>query len=540
MSFRLPIEYQKTFPIAPSMARDLELTETVDASGIAMYDCVFQPETPLARASAARWANVYTDDVDFLQQNVLFLRTVELPPVGPTDFIDVMLRVQTTAEFETVFQYVEYKRLGFLNANAMFLTCMSVYSMTSPILFILSPLLLLLFPFVLLKSRNLPITWSEYKVLLTDVLKRHAIGGLLTGFSSANANQRMYLLATAVFFGVQMYSNVRSCVQFFKNMRYVYTSLHQARVYIDHVQATATAIEAAAGSSFKPFLADMNASMSVLRAFRKELESATFSLLKPSQIGHVRRLFFELKTRTPLKAAFDYTLGLRGFAENMSHVQMLLRAKTVNACVFAPGTKFVKAVYPPGLTHHRNTYSVRNMTLTGPNAAGKTTLIKMTMLNVLFSQQLGVGFYKAARIEPYQQLCCYMNIPDTSGRDSLFQAEARRCKEILDSVGPQRMLCIFDELFSGTNPHEASASAYAFLKYLMARPQCTFLLTTHFLDVCTKLSGQKGVRNMRMETVDGVHTYKLASGISRVRGGLQVLKDLSYPVEITECAKLFG
>ena len=28
-----------------------------------------------------------------------------------------------------------------------------------------------------------------------------------------------------------------------------------------------------------------------------------------------------------------------------------------------------------------------------------------------------------------------MNIPDTSGRDSLFQAEARRCKEILDEYG---------------------------------------------------------------------------------------------------------
>ena len=68
---------------------------------------------------------------------------------------------------------------------------------------------------------------------------------------------------------------------------------------------------------------------------------------------------------------------------------------------------------------------------------------------------------------PYDTIHCYLNIPDTSGRDSLFQAEARRCKEILESLEDNKKhFCIFDELFSGTNPNEACASSYGFIKYL--------------------------------------------------------------------------
>ena len=109
----------------------------------------------------------------------------------------------------------------------------------------------------------------------------------------------------------------------------------------------------------------------------------------------------------------------------------------------------------------------KQILITGPNAAGKTTLLKTTLFNIIISQQLGVGCYKKATINPYNYIHSYINIPDTSQRDSLFQAEARRCKEILDSLtnnsDKERHFCIFDEIYSGTNPSEAIASAYSFL-----------------------------------------------------------------------------
>ena len=111
----------------------------------------------------------------------------------------------------------------------------------------------------------------------------------------------------------------------------------------------------------------------------------------------------------------------------------------------------------------------KNIILTGPNAAGKTTLLKSSIINLLFIQQIGYGYFKSAEVTPFDYIHSYINIPDTSSRDSLFQAEARRCKEIINVVksNPKaRHFCIFDELYSGTNPHEAISSAYSYLLYL--------------------------------------------------------------------------
>jgi hypothetical protein len=74
------------------------------------------------------------------------------------------------------------------------------------------------------------------------------------------------------------------------------------------------------------------------------------------------------------------------------------------------------------------------MIITGPNASGKTTILKSTLINIILTQQFGCGFYSSAKLSPFKHIHCYLNIPDTSGRDSLFQAEARRCKEILDII----------------------------------------------------------------------------------------------------------
>jgi DNA mismatch repair ATPase MutS len=182
---------------------------------------------------------------------------------------------------------------------------------------------------------------------------------------------------------------------------------------------------------------------------------------------------------------------------------------------------------------------------------------------------LGYGFYKKAKLEPYDMIHCYINIPDTSARDSLFQAEAKRCKDILMKVGANevganevganevganevganevganevgsnnklRHFCVFDELYSGTNPYEAISSAYAFLKYLHKYDTVNFVLTTHFLDLCKRLEKEKHMHNyhMKIETDndDFKYTYKMEKGISEIKGGIKVLKDLEYPIEI--------
>ncbi len=181
------------------------------------------------------------------------------------------------------------------------------------------------------------------------------------------------------------------------------------------------------------------------------------------------------------------------------------------------------------------------MIVTGPNASGKTTILKSTLINIIFTQQFGCGFYDSAKLNPFNHLHCYLNIPDTSGRDSLFQAEARRCKEILDiiSISPKEThFCVFDELYSGTNPEEAEQSATSFMKYITKFKNVSCMLTTHFMKVCKHLEKTKTIVNYKMLTErnenDLDYKYILAEGISEIKGGLIVLKQMNYPKEITD------
>ena len=226
-----------------------------------------------------------------------------------------------------------------------------------------------------------------------------------------------------------------------------------------------------------------------------------------------------------------------------------LKDKHIAKCKFGRGkTKFVDAYFPALMESSpvKNTYDLnKHILITGPNAAGKTTLLKTTIFNILFSQQTGYGFYKSATITPFDYIHSYINIPDTSARDSLFQAEARRCKNILDVIeesgNTTRHFCIFDELYSGTNPYEAIGSATSFLKYLNKNKNITYMITTHFLDLCRRLNKEKCVLNshMKIDKVgdDFTYSYKLAEGISDIKGGIKVLKDLEYPEEIITMTK---
>jgi hypothetical protein len=229
-----------------------------------------------------------------------------------------------------------------------------------------------------------------------------------------------------------------------------------------------------------------------------------------------------------------------------------------------------------------------NWIITGPNASGKTTYLKTVALNLIFTQQLGMGCYRHCVLyRPYTQFHTYLNIPDTSDRDSLFQAEVRRGKEILDSVSasassmkrkqeeedeeevipgtvcsPQtNTFLLMDELFSGTNHEDAVQAAYGFLCYLghpMRQVNTRFLLTTHFVDICDKIESTAPhvARNGKMlidetelvdentcvedaENTEGEirYLYQFKEGISRLKCGMQILKQMKYPTEVMHYAK---
>jgi hypothetical protein len=188
--------------------------------------------------------------------------------------------------------------------------------------------------------------------------------------------------------------------------------------------------------------------------------------------------------------------------------------------------------------------NLKNTIITGPNAGGKSTLLKAILCNIVLSQTIGVAAAKQFVFTPFKVIGSQISIPDCKGKESLFQAEMFRCKEKLDLVktlSPQNsfMFIAMDEIFNSTNPLEGIAGAYAVLKKLAEYPNVITMITTHFLYL-TKLK-HHGYDCKRMNVVKNTNgtfhfPYKLQKGISRQHVALELLAENGFDSDLLETA----
>ena len=265
--------------------------------------------------------------------------------------------------------------------------------------------------------------------------------------------------------------------------------------------------------------------------------------------GLIMKTFYKLHYDTDINDLLLFSLGFNGYIDTLDGLNNNILNKDINPIKLSSKNKCsFKDIYHPSLKDlHpvKNNISLsKSMIITGPNAAGKTTLLKSTIINLIFTQQTGFGFYKKGVLNPYKYIHSYINIPDSCSRDSLFQSEARRCKNILDIIEKNkkdRHFCVFDELYSGTNPYEAISNAYGYLDYIIKNKNVKIILTTHYIKLCKLFRNNNKIKNYNMETFVENHvsnnTYKLVPGYSTTKGGLAVLKSLDYPTTIINKAK---
>ena len=67
------------------------------------------------------------------------------------------------------------------------------------------------------------------------------------------------------------------------------------------------------------------------------------------------------------------------------------------------------------------------------------------------------------------------------------------------------------------------------------------MLTTHFIKLCQLFKKTDRIENFNMKTLivndEPQYTYKIKKGISEIKGGVSVLQNLNYPIEIIEKTK---
>ena len=119
--------------------------------------------------------------------------------------------------------------------------------------------------------------------------------------------------------------------------------------------------------------------------------------------------------------------------------------------------------------------------VSGPNMAGKSTLLRAIGLNVVLAQCGAPVCCSSLTLSPLA-VGASITVQDSlqSGL-SRFYAEIQRLKQITDLAGSaQPTLFLLDELLSGTNSHDRRVGTEALLRGLLAR-NAIGLITTHDL-----------------------------------------------------------
>jgi hypothetical protein len=581
-------------PCSQSGVQD-SLDEYQDSKTPCMYEYLFKPKHDFAYNMISEWNQQYTTFTPFLTDSQIMIKntsaylaginmTTTNPYIFDQEKCDKIMEVWRDTKEDPVFLekycYIEWDMLKHFNESSYFLQVMTIMNMTSPIMSFIIPIAFFVFPFLLLKLRGVPISFSVYVTVLKEIARNHFIGKTIGAFESMSWDKVIYVLVTLGLYFMQIYQNANMCIRFYKNIHRINTHLSEMKQYVSYSINSMNSFNQVNHDlpTYRAFCHETSHHCLKLQNLYAELDHIKPfkpSLFKFAEIGYMLKCFYRLHANKDYENSIRYSIGFEGFVNNIKGIFENLHNNHISMASFDnnSSTKFTQQYYPPYVNkeHVKNDFDLtNNAIITGPNAAGKTTMLKTTTINIIFTQQFGFGFYKECVLSPYTHIHSYLNIPDTSGRDSLFQAESRRCKEIIDIINnpkdlvvdnqeKSRHFCIFDELYSGTNPVEATQAAYAFLLYLSKHRHVDFILTTHYTELCKKLEKKvnriedtseekqdkivnvlRNVHNYKMDIIKNPdtgkikYTYSIKSGISKVKGAILILQEMNYPEEIIQ------
>ena len=445
-NFMLPISFLSDVTvIEPHICHDLNLCtisgENIDTSNNipnqSVYDYALQPKCKFEKDVIPLWSKYFTTNKSFLTDTQKLLQN-NIPTIQ-TDFKnveDIWHEINTETGFHEKYHYIDLPLFKWVNKNSTLLQILSMYNIISPLITLSLPILFLILPFVIIRIRGIHLSFDKYKEVLLHILSKHHIGKVLT-MSNVSWDKRVYIIMTLGLYLLQTYQNIMSCIQFYNHSKIIHKQLGEITNYLSRTIDIMDNFEKCCSdlSTYSPFIDNMKIHREILEEYYdyiKQISPHSVSLKKITTLGRPMKAFYKLYNDVKLYHSMQYSFGLSGYIGNLNGLKNNIESKKLSFCTFSDKkVSFTKAYYPPEQkdTVH-NSYNLKShILLTGPNASGKTTLLKATISNIIVSQQCGVGFYKKANILPYHKIYCYINIPDTLGRDSLFQ-EARRCKDI--------------------------------------------------------------------------------------------------------------
>lgn len=171
------------------------------------------------------------------------------------------------------------------------------------------------------------------------------------------------------------------------------------------------------------------------------------------------------------------------------------------------------------------------LVLTGANMSGKTTYMRSLGVGALLAH-LGMGVPARSMSTSFLQgIITNMHVEDDLLKgESYFFAEVKRMKHTAEKLQQsQPHLVLMDELFKGTNVHDAYECTRAIVEGLLHKPNHMMVLSTHLYEVAQHFKERNDILFAYFVTQmgsDGGYqfSYELKEGISNDRIGYRILQ----------------
>ncbi|NME63620.1 endonuclease MutS2 [Clostridium cadaveris] len=183
----------------------------------------------------------------------------------------------------------------------------------------------------------------------------------------------------------------------------------------------------------------------------------------------------------------------------------------------------------------------RSLVITGPNAGGKTVVLKSIGMMILAVQS---GFHIEAKegteISVFRNI--FVDIGDDQSIENSLSTFSSHVKNLVSIIkeSTKSSLLLFDEIGSGTEPNEGAALAIAILEELYKKG-CITVATTHYGEIKNFSRQHPDFENAAMEfkkdTLEPL--YKLHIGKSGDSNALYISKKMGIPDLIIEKTKQY-
>jgi DNA mismatch repair protein MutS len=187
--------------------------------------------------------------------------------------------------------------------------------------------------------------------------------------------------------------------------------------------------------------------------------------------------------------------------------------------------------------------AARFLILTGPNMAGKSTLLRQVALIVLLAQMGSWVPARRARIGVADRIFTRVGAQDSLATgESTFMVEMRETAQILREATP-RSLILLDEIGRGTSTFDGLSIAWAVAEYLHDTPglRGRTLFATHYHELADLARTKQGVRNFHFALAERggeiLFLRRMEPGAASRSYGIEVARYAGLPRDVIRRAR---